>query len=92
MTDSASHTPQDGRRQPLAEHLRSTAERAQAHAAAFGCGEIAYWLGALHDVGKANPAFQERLEALAADRRAADRFPPHPRSTVPWAYVRVRKP
>jgi len=92
MTDLAAHTPQDGRRHPLAEHLRSTAERAQACSAAFGCGEIAYWLGALHDVGKANPAFQERLEALAADRQAVDRFQPHPRSTVPRVYVRVRKP
>jgi len=75
MKDLVAHTPQGGRTHLLAEHLRSTAERAQAHAAVFGCGEIAYWLGALHDVGKANPAFQERLAALAEGRPA--RSVPH---------------
>lgn len=54
-----------GRWQPLVEHLRATAELAEGFAAPFGAGEIGYWLGLLHDVGKAACGWQEKLELIA---------------------------
>ncbi|MFV2104901.1 CRISPR-associated endonuclease Cas3'', partial [Micromonospora sp. LOL_024] len=32
----------------------------------FGGGEVSYWLGALHDVGKAACAWQDKLAAVAS--------------------------
>ena len=61
MNDLVAHTPHAGRWHPLIEHLRSTAERARADAEPFECADAAYWLGALHDIDKSNPAFQERV-------------------------------
>jgi len=60
------HTPgTTGKWHKLADHLRAVAERARSFAEPFGAGEVAYWLGALHDIGKINPRFQEYLQALA---------------------------
>lgn len=50
----------------LQEHLLGTADLARRFAAPFGGGELAYWLGALHDVGKSSCAWQTRLAAVAA--------------------------
>nr|WP_107074093.1 CRISPR-associated helicase/endonuclease Cas3 [Micromonospora sp. MH33] len=50
----------------LSDHLRSTAELARLFTAPFGGGDVAYWLGALHDVGKAACAWQDKLAAVAA--------------------------
>ncbi len=75
MTNLLAHTPHDGERHLLIDHLRETAERARLNAEPFACGDVAYWLGALHDIGKANPAFQEYLEAEAEGRRG--RSVPH---------------
>ncbi|EKE43332.1 CRISPR-associated helicase Cas3 domain-containing protein [Oceaniovalibus guishaninsula JLT2003] len=53
---------------PLAEwetleaHALRVAEAAQARAEAFGGGDVARMLGLLHDLGKAKPAFQRKLE------------------------------
>jgi len=47
------------------DHLRGTAELARRFGAPFGGGEVAYWLGALHDVGKAGCDWQERLGVVA---------------------------
>jgi CRISPR-associated endonuclease/helicase Cas3 len=35
-------------------------------AAPIGGGDVAYWLGRLHDVGKASCDWQKRLAAVAA--------------------------
>ncbi|MGC4862869.1 CRISPR-associated helicase Cas3' [Micromonospora sp. DT41] len=50
----------------LEDHLRSTAALARGFAAPFGGGDLAYWLGLLHDCGKASDAWQERLSKVAA--------------------------
>ena len=62
------HSPAPGgtRWHSLVDHLRSTAELARRFSSSFGGGEVAYWLGALHDVGKAACAWQEKLAAVAA--------------------------
>ncbi|MFV2018211.1 CRISPR-associated helicase Cas3' [Micromonospora sp. LOL_023] len=49
----------------LEDHLRGTADLARRFAAPFGGGEVAYWLGALHDVGKASCAWQDKLTKVA---------------------------
>ncbi len=62
------HSPAPGgtRWHSLGEHLRGTAELARQFAGSFGGGDVAYWLGALHDVGKAACAWQEKLAAVAS--------------------------
>ncbi|HET8682588.1 MAG TPA: CRISPR-associated helicase Cas3' [Micromonosporaceae bacterium] len=57
------HSPAPGssRWHALDDHLRSTAELARGFADPFGGGEVAYWLGRLHDIGKASCAWQDRL-------------------------------
>ncbi|MFG2000437.1 CRISPR-associated helicase Cas3' [Spirillospora sp. NPDC048911] len=53
----------------LVDHLRGTAGLARRFADVFGGGEIAWWLGLLHDVGKASCAWQDRLlEVEGTDR------------------------
>lgn len=49
----------------LEAHLRGTAELARLFAAPFGGGDVAYWLGRLHDLGKASQAWQSRLMSVA---------------------------
>jgi CRISPR-associated helicase Cas3/CRISPR-associated endonuclease Cas3-HD len=49
------------RRHLLVDHLRGTAGLARRFADPFGGGEIAWWLGLLHDVGKASCAWQDKL-------------------------------
>lgn len=47
--------------QSVKEHLVNTANLSAAFAAEFGCGELAYACGLLHDVGKYSDAFQSRI-------------------------------
>ncbi|MEN3615914.1 CRISPR-associated helicase Cas3' [Plantactinospora sp. ZYX-F-223] len=61
-----SPAPGCGRWHSLADHLRGTAELARRFAVSFGGGDVAYWLGALHDVGKAACAWQDKLAAVAS--------------------------
>lgn len=62
------HTPQkDGHDKwhHLEDHLVATARQAALFARAFGCERAGFTLGIYHDLGKANPAFQEYLKACA---------------------------
>jgi CRISPR-associated endonuclease/helicase Cas3 len=54
----------EGFRHSLADHLRGTASLARQFAEPFGSGELAAYLGVVHDVGKASCAWQERLAAV----------------------------
>jgi len=66
------HTPNnDGRWHELADHLEAVAKLAADHAAVFGSAEAAWWVGILHDAGKAGEEFQAYLRKCAEqpDRR-----------------------
>ncbi|MDG4788680.1 CRISPR-associated helicase Cas3' [Micromonospora sp. WMMD1102] len=52
----------------LEDHLRGTADLARRFATPFGGGDLAYWLGLLHDCGKASDAWQSRLAKVAGTR------------------------
>jgi CRISPR-associated endonuclease/helicase Cas3 len=68
------HSPNDnGDWHSLVDHLRGTAELARRFAAPFGGGDVAYWLGMLHDVGKGGD-WQRGLcvAALSGDRVGVD--------------------
>jgi CRISPR-associated endonuclease/helicase Cas3 len=53
-----------GRRHLLVDHLRAVAGLAREFASPFGGGDLAFWLGLLHDVGKATEEWQRRLLAV----------------------------
>lgn len=57
------HVSEDGRTQPLSDHLRATAERAAEMAVAFGSSQWAYLAGLWHDLGKFSPHFQDYIRA-----------------------------
>ena len=50
-----------GEWQPLSDHLHAVAKMARGFAKLFGAGNLAYWAGLLHDLGKFNPSFQRYL-------------------------------
>lgn len=56
------HKSDDGRRQPMEEHLRNVAELAKQFAEDFGAGRYAYTLGMAHDIGKYSSEFQKYIE------------------------------
>lgn len=55
------HKREDGKMQPLEEHLEGTANLSGEFAAAFGAEAWGRLLGYAHDLGKASEAFQKRL-------------------------------
>lgn len=55
------HKSEDGRLQPLLNHLENTAALTERFADEFGAGDYAYWLGLIHDIGKYSRAFQKRI-------------------------------
>ncbi len=58
------HTPGfHGTWHDLGAHLRAVAEEARRFAEPFGAGDLAYWAGVFHDLGKLNPQFQTYLKA-----------------------------
>ena len=60
------HISEDGlREQPLAEHLKNTAELAGEFAESFHCRDWGYACGLLHDIGKYSRQFQERIRGSA---------------------------
>lgn len=72
------HTPNaQGHWHDLVAHLRATAEQARAFAERFGAGELGYYAGLCHDVGKFRAEFQQYLRACAAGQSAKKQ--PHAR-------------
>lgn len=47
--------------QPLSEHLHNVANLAAHYASSFGAGDIAYYCGLLHDLGKYSEKFDKRI-------------------------------
>ncbi len=62
--------------QPLRDHSESVAALAASFAELLGLERAAYFAGLLHDLGKYNPAFQEKLDGalLAVDHSTAGAF------------------
>ena len=56
----------EGHRQELVDHLRGVARLARVMGEPFGAGELAYLSGLWHDAGKADPAWQRRLDEVEA--------------------------
>jgi CRISPR-associated endonuclease/helicase Cas3 len=50
------------RRHSLEDHLRGTARLAQEFCEPFGAGELGYWAGLWHDLGKFHPDWQTYLD------------------------------
>lgn len=72
------HTPgPSGEPHRLVDHLRAVAETARQFAECFQAGDLAYWIGLWHDLGKFDPQFQAYLRACAANPEAARRGPDH---------------
>ncbi len=64
MTDLYAHTPNEkGEWHFLKDHLQQVAVLARGFADKFCAGDVAYWLGLWHDLGKCNPRFQSYLDA-----------------------------
>ena len=62
MTFYAHTSPQDSNKwHPLKCHLFKVAKQAKEHGNKFNAGELAYYAGLWHDLGKYNPEFQEYL-------------------------------
>lgn len=71
-----------GERQLLVDHLRNVAKIARDLADPFGGGDIAFLAGLWHDVGKADPKWQERLiECEKGDQGRRGLNPPCPDRT-----------
>lgn len=62
-----------GKRHDLIEHLTTVAERARDFAASFGGGDLAYWAGLWHDLGKFHPDFQQYLRDCEEKRQSVHR-------------------
>lgn len=64
------HTPNDeGKWHYLEDHLKEVARLAKQFAGKFDAGDLAYWIGLWHDLGKSNPDFQDYLKACQRDER-----------------------
>lgn len=64
MSNLFAHTRNEqGEWHLLVEHLTNVANKASENAEYFGLETPAFWIGLWHDLGKANPGFQEYLKA-----------------------------
>lgn len=54
-----------GKWHDLQEHLEGVAGKAKVYAEKFGAGELGYYAGLWHDLGKYNPDFQSYLDQCA---------------------------
>ncbi|MCF6154244.1 MAG: CRISPR-associated helicase Cas3' [Candidatus Brocadia sp.] len=66
-----------GQRHRLVDHLNEVASLAKIFADKFGAGDLAYWAGLWHDVGKFHPAFQEYLLKCEGEPEKIHRGPDH---------------
>ncbi|MCM1307917.1 MAG: CRISPR-associated helicase Cas3' [Butyrivibrio sp.] len=57
------HINELGEEQSIKEHLEGTARFARGFAEAFDCGDMGYFCGILHDIGKYSDEFQRRITA-----------------------------
>jgi CRISPR-associated endonuclease/helicase Cas3 len=80
----AAHTPSQssGKWHELKHHLHKVAIRAKDLAEKFEAGELGYYAGLWHDLGKYNPKFQKYLEQCEAASRSQAA---EPRDRVPHA-------
>jgi len=61
------HSPDAaGRAQPLAEHLRAVADGTRSFANALASGDLGFWTGLWHDIGKFRSEFQAYLASPSA--------------------------
>lgn len=56
------HKAEDGREEPIRDHLEAVAKKATEFAKPFGASDWAYNMGYLHDVGKYSDDFQRRIK------------------------------
>ncbi|MEW6054739.1 MAG: CRISPR-associated helicase Cas3' [Nitrospirota bacterium] len=66
MNELYAHSPnENGDWHHLDAHLKEVAELAKEFASKFDAGDLAYWIGLWHDLGKCLPEFQAYLQACA---------------------------
>jgi len=85
----AAHTPRKDSDvwHGLKDHLDCVAAKARHNAAKFGAGELGYYAGLWHDLGKYNPEFQQYLEQCHIASKAGKDAP---RSKTPHAIQGAR--
>lgn len=66
-----------GQQHDLVNHLQSVAKLASEFAAKFGAGDLAYWVGLWHDIGKVHPSFQQYLHDCEISPGKHRRGPDH---------------
>ncbi|HEV2107510.1 MAG TPA: CRISPR-associated endonuclease Cas3'' [Thermomicrobiales bacterium] len=87
------HTPREGSDEwhGLEEHLREVSRLAGEHAGAFGAADLARWIGAYHDGGKASPAFQAYLQMCRLEPDRKHKTTDH-KGAGTWAAQRAFQP
>ncbi|NJL88485.1 MAG: CRISPR-associated helicase Cas3' [Coleofasciculaceae cyanobacterium SM2_1_6] len=85
----AAHTPakDSDKWHGLKEHLDCVAQKARFYADKFGAGELGYYAGLWHDLGKYNPEFQRYLELCHIASKVGKKAP-HPK--IPHAVQGAR--
>ncbi len=85
------HSKNDkGNRHDLIAHLESVAQQSRTFAEPFEAGELAYWAGMWHDLGKFHPEFQNYLLRCEASPQAKGTGPDHKRAGTMLAAQRCQ--